>query len=77
MWYLMILRNGPAPARPRDLLRVAILLGSLLQVLPLCAQPLGLPPTPSQWEIDATPERIRLGKVLFNDTRLSSAGNLA
>jgi len=45
----------------------------------LCAgePPLGLPPAPIPAENPQTPEKIKLGETLFNDTRFSATGKVS
>lgn len=41
------------------------------------AEPLGLPPVPIPTDNPQTPEKIKLGKKLFNDQRFSSTGKVS
>lgn len=48
-----------------------------LPFLTVQAEPLGLPPVPIPADNQQTPEKIQLGKKLFNDQRFSSTGKVS
>lgn len=56
---------------------VSIVSFVLLPFFTAQAEPLGLPPTPIPANNPQTPDKIKLGKKLFNDQRFSSTGKVS